>query len=311
MRTLNVRNVNDALPQALDMLMMSGHERDSRAGRVRVMTTPVTTVYHRPEECVLLWSERDANPFFHLYEAAYMLTGSNRLRPLRWFVKRMEEFSDDGQTLQGFYGARWRRWFGRDQLVGIVDSLKKNPEDRRCVLQMWDARTDLCADSADVPCNTGVYFSINVSGKLDMTVTNRSNDVVWGAYGANAVHMSLLQQYIAAWVGVPVGHYWQISNNFHGYLDTMDDLAGAARDGIYPFNPYSAAAGTERVAAKPLLCQGESIEAVEAMDRFAASVQNVKDRVAELVATSPAISRFFEGAAVLWEQGLGHGLFVS
>jgi len=53
-----------------------------------------------------------------------------------------------------------------------------------------------------------------------MTVCNRSNDIIWGCYGANAVHFSMLQEYMAALVGVPVGEYRQFSNNFHAYLDT-------------------------------------------------------------------------------------------
>ena len=33
--------------------------------------------------------------------------------------------------------------------------------------------------------------------KLCMTVCNRSNDMLWGAYGANVVHMSMLQEFVA------------------------------------------------------------------------------------------------------------------
>jgi hypothetical protein len=50
-----------------------------------------------------------------------------------------------------------------------------------------------------------------------MLVTNRSNDIVWGAYGANAVHFSYLLEYVASSIGVKVGRYWQVSNDFHIY----------------------------------------------------------------------------------------------
>ena len=59
---------------------------------------------------------------------------------------------------------------------------------------------------------------------LDMTVCCRSNDVVWGAYGANAVHFSVLQEYMAARIGVAVGTYTQFSNNFHVYTNVLDKL---------------------------------------------------------------------------------------
>ena len=41
-------------------------------------------------------------------------------------------------------------------------------------------------------------------------------------YGANAVHFSFLQEYMAAGIGVPVGVYYQMSNNYHLYTDVLD-----------------------------------------------------------------------------------------
>lgn len=52
---------------------------------------------------------------------------------------------------------------------------------------------------------------------LDMTVFNRSNDLIWGCLGANAVHFSVLQEYMALNLGMEVGVYNQISNNLHVY----------------------------------------------------------------------------------------------
>jgi hypothetical protein len=48
----------------------------------------------------------------------------------------------------------------------------------------------------------------------------RSNDIIWGCYGANAVHMSMLHEYLAGHIGVPVGVYTQISFDWHTYLET-------------------------------------------------------------------------------------------
>ena len=46
--------------------------------------------------------------------------------------------------------------------------------------------------------------------------------MIWGAYGANAVHMSMLQEYMAIAIGVHVGRYFQISTNFHAYVNTFE-----------------------------------------------------------------------------------------
>ena len=44
--------------------------------------------------------------------------------------------------------------------------------------------------------------------------------MLWGAYGANVVHMSILQEYIATMIGVEMGDYRQISDSFHVYTET-------------------------------------------------------------------------------------------
>jgi hypothetical protein len=74
------------------------------------------------------------------------------------------------------------------------------------------------AGGKDVPCNVNAFFRIT-NGKLDMMINCRSNDIFWGAYGANAVHFSFLQEYVASSIGVEVGRYWQNSFNFHAYVD--------------------------------------------------------------------------------------------
>lgn len=239
MRVIRARNVHEALPEAIDLLLREGREEQSRNGPVLVHPEPVTTVYERPRERVVLWPERDANPFFHLYEALWMLGGRNDVASLTRFVKRMSDFSDDGVTFHGAYGRRWRRSFGLDQLRYIAASLAADPSNRRQVLQMWNAPTDLIDQNAkrDVPCNLIAHLQI-VFGALDMTVFCRSNDIIWGCYGANAVHFSVLQEYLATRIGVPVGKYWHISNNWHAYPATLEPVKVLADYRAQP--PYDA-----------------------------------------------------------------------
>lgn len=221
MHLYHCRNVHEILPMAYRSLLCDGKRRDSRNGPVYVLDGPVTTLYEQPQERVMFHPERDCNPFFHHMEGLWMIGGRNDVDFVANYAKNMVNFSDDGKTFHGAYGYRWRHHFGGDQLGLIADQLRANPDDRRIVLQMWDPNADLGAQGKDFPCNLEILFRISVHGRLDMTVFNRSNDVIWGAYGANAVHMSMLQEFMAAWIGVPMGRYWQISNNFHGYDNTM------------------------------------------------------------------------------------------
>jgi thymidylate synthase len=213
-----------------------GVVRDSRNGPVVMAPFPVTTEYERPVERVIFWPERDANPAFHLYEALWMLAGRNDVASLARYAKQMLKYSDDGETLHGAYGNRWRNHFASDQLDVIVDTLSTVPNSRRCVLQMWDPNSDMHVEWAnpeanprDVPCNLTATFQIDTVGRLEMVVFCRSNDIIWGAYGANAVHFSFLQEYLACRIGVPMGAYYQISVNWHAYLKVLNTVESVSQ----------------------------------------------------------------------------------
>jgi hypothetical protein len=234
--TIFAKNVNEAFDMAVIQMERVGVTEQSRNGGVTVAPYPVMTVYDRPQERVLFNRYRDANPFFHLFECLWMLSGSNEGT---WLDRFISDFSsrygepEKGMMIWGAYGNRWRRWFEYDQLDVIIKRLRKDPKDRRVVIQMWDPQLDMYdptevddetgqpfPEPRDVPCNTAIYPRI-VGGALDITVTCRSNDVVWGAYGANAVHFSFLQEYLAGMIGVKVGKYYQLSNNWHLYDDVI------------------------------------------------------------------------------------------
>jgi thymidylate synthase len=248
MEIVHVRNVNGAYLGGLALLRAKGVRETSRAGDVLVMPCPVTTCYERPQERVLLDAHRDANPFLHLFESLWMLAGRNDATWLDRFVKDFSSrFAEEGGRQHGAYGYRWRHHFDveggghpalPDQLGEVVRLLKANPHDRRVVLTMWDPVADLGVHKSDIPCNTHAYLRVRYAETdqgqwrdvphwkyvLDLTVCCRSNDAIWGAYGANAVHFSMLQEYLAGMIGVGVGRYFQVSNNFHAYVNVLDKV---------------------------------------------------------------------------------------
>lgn len=231
MKVLHVRNVCDALPDGLRHLESEGIEEDSRAGTVIVAPTPVTTVYDCPTEKVLTCPFRDANPFFHLIEAMWMLAGRNDARYLDTYVRDFSSrFAEKNGLQWGAYGFRWRNHFEDDQLEAVIARLTLLPGDRRTVLSMWDPQHDLWhtqdegPEPRDLPCNTNIYFRPQATGELDMTVCCRSNDIIWGAYGANAVHFGFLLEFVAGMAGLRVGRYYQVSNNYHAYQRILDKL---------------------------------------------------------------------------------------
>lgn len=231
-------SVSQAVNEGFQWLAVAGREDVSRNGRVIVAPEPVLTRYLQPTHRVLFSPLRDANPYFHLMESLWMLAGRNDIAFPAYFNSRFKLYSDDGYTQPGAYGWRWRCYFGYDQLNLVAQELSRRPDSRRAVLAMWDGGCGadhpqvgedggttgdfirLQHGTNDAPCNTHAYFDI-VYNKLNLTVCCRSNDMYWGGYGANAVHMSVLQEYMASWLNVGVGEYRQFSNNFHVYPEIL------------------------------------------------------------------------------------------
>jgi len=218
---ITVRNVNQAFGEVFWKMKALGLKpENTRNGPALVFPEPVITTYRYPQERVLFHKGRDANPIFHLMESIWMLAGRRDVQFLQHFNSTIGQFSDDGKVFNAAYGYRWRRHFGFDQLEEVIKALRRDPETRQAVIQMWD-QDDLVKRTKDKACNTQVVFDTR-GNKLNMTVFNRSNDIWWGAYGANAVHFSFLQEFVACAIGMRCGAYRQVSNNLHLYTEVYN-----------------------------------------------------------------------------------------
>jgi thymidylate synthase len=246
-------NVPQAYAEMLWFMKIHGREEQSRNGKVTTLPRPAELSILLPKERVLFDPDRDANPFFHVMEFVWMMSGSKDLKWISQFNKGFGQYSDDKETLPASYGFRWRNHFGFDQLDRIVRHLRNDPASRRAVLGMWDPRVDLSEDGRaglDRPCNTSVHLRI-LDGRLDFTVINRSNDAVWGMLGANAVHMTMLHELLATEIGVPVGTYRAYTTNLHVYERHMSLVESRNP----PYDPYK----EEKVEPYPLLQEGETM----------------------------------------------------
>lgn len=198
---------------------------ETRNGGAWRFQTPLMFQFTKPRQRVLISKERNANPFFHAVEILWMLSGSNRLEPLQFFIKNFGDYSDNGITLNGAYGERWRYNFFHDQLAWAEKHLRENPSSRRCVIGMFDPDMDH-VDSKDIPCNTHLKFDITKDKRdtsfLNLYLSNRSNDIVWGMLGANYVHFTALQEYMANRLGIQMGTFTVVSFDAHVYQSTRN-----------------------------------------------------------------------------------------
>lgn len=187
MLSIRARNINDAYTQGMCLMAQHGVTRTTRNGPAYVVPEPVATHYGAPCERVLFDEARDANPFFHLFEALWMLSGADDVAVPAFFVPQIAMYSDDGLTFHAAYGERWNRY---DQLERTIQHLQQDPTSRRAIIELWDPLLDgFPFTSKDFPCNTTLKLEI-VDGALNMVVFNRSNDIVWGCLAADTPVLS-------------------------------------------------------------------------------------------------------------------------
>jgi len=228
MLSIVAANVNEAYYKT--MMLFKGNnsliESAPRGERRLQYPMPIATTYKQPCERVLFDKVRDANPFFHFMESLWIIAGRNDVAWLEQWLPRIRDFSDDGATFYGAYGERMRRY---NQLNDVVYRLRNEKNTTRAVVSLYDASKDSDYKGKDMTCNCTIAFGVQ-NGRLNMTVFNRSNDMILGAYGANVVQFSMVQEYVAGLVNAKVGWYCQISNNAHIYPDHPKAIRVLSRD---------------------------------------------------------------------------------
>lgn len=127
--------------------------------------------YEVPMPAYIDLKARKVNVPFMFAEAAWIISGSNRLAELTPYMKVYENFSDDGVFLKGAYGPKVV-----DQLGYVVDAIQNDNDTRQAVINIWRERPGA---SKDIPCTLSMQFLLR-EGILNMVVTMRSQDIVLG-----------------------------------------------------------------------------------------------------------------------------------
>lgn len=213
---IQATNTNTLAPLAYAALHTHGVASSSRNGPVLRLPGVVTTTLTAPSQRVHFCEVRNANPFFHLFEAMAMLTDINDGTFLAFFAKNMLNYLDEGRNdFNAFYGTRMHRG---DQFRHAISAIVQDKGTRRAYVDLWDI-ADINKNTKDMACNLGMLFDAS-TGYLNMTTFNRSNDAIWGfVSGANIVHFSFFHEFAALAAGIPMGEWNHVSANLHVYTE--------------------------------------------------------------------------------------------
>jgi thymidylate synthase len=154
-----------------------------------------------------------------IHELLWFLRGETNIAYLRENrVSIWDEWADEHGELGPVYGKQWRRWSGPngeeiDQLRGVVDEIRRNPDSRRLVVSAWNV-ADLPAMALQ-PCHALFQFYV-ADGRLSCQLYQRSGDVFLGV-PFNIASYALLTHMVAQVCELEVGDFVHTLGDAHLY----------------------------------------------------------------------------------------------
>ncbi len=207
------------------------HEQASRAGKTKELLGAAFTI-RNPRQRWITSRQPAMNPAFAIAEVVWIVSGRHDSAFLNYWNPKLPQFAGTDKNYHGAYGFRLRRHFGIDQLERAYYALLNNPDTRQVVLQIWDASRDFPLSNGDpanpdIPCNVCSFAKIR-GGKLEWTQILRSNDLFLGV-PHNFVQFTSLQEILAAWLNIEVGHYRHVSDCLHIYARDQDEVRNSGQ----------------------------------------------------------------------------------
>jgi thymidylate synthase len=158
-----------------------------------------------------------------IHELLWFLKGDTNISYLRENkVTIWDEWADEKGDLGPVYGAQWRAWPSPlgpiDQIKGVVDQIKRNPDSRRLIVSAWNPAE--VGRMALPPCHCLFQFYV-AEGKLSCQLYQRSADVFLGV-PFNIASYALLTMMVAQVTGLAPGDFVHSFGDVHLYANHIE-----------------------------------------------------------------------------------------
>ncbi|NIG53696.1 thymidylate synthase [Chitinophaga sp. Cy-1792] len=168
-----------------------------------------------------------------IYELLWFLKGDTNIAYLKEHgVSIWDEWANADGDLGPVYGKQWRSWESHDgkvidQITEAVNTIKKNPDSRRIIVNAWNVG-DL-PDMALSPCHCLFQFYVTppdtakgeTRGKLSCQLYQRSADVFLGV-PFNIASYALLTMMMAQVCDLDAGDFVHTFGDVHLYSNHME-----------------------------------------------------------------------------------------
>jgi thymidylate synthase len=154
---------------------------------------------------------RKFNKQYADYEFNWYLSKNRSVENIKQKAKIWDTMHNGDNIVNSNYGWQWSR---NNQLDYVISELERDNNSRRAVLTIYDGK-EHDQYKYDTPCTLSIVFCIQ-DNKLCMTVTMRSNDLVFG-FCNDQYCFSKLQEMVALRLKKEVGWYYHFAQNLHIY----------------------------------------------------------------------------------------------
>ena len=159
-----------------------------------------------------------------IYELLWFLRGDTNIKYLHDHkVSIWDEWADENGDLGPVYGSQWRSWpDGRggtiDQIAGLVEQIKRNPDSRRLMVTAWNPAE--IEEMALPPCHCLFQFYV-ADGRLSCQLYQRLADIFLGV-PFNIASYSLLTMMVAQVCGLHAGDFVHTFGDAHIYNNHIE-----------------------------------------------------------------------------------------
>jgi len=167
-------------------------------------------------------------------ELIWMLRGDTNIK---WLndngIHIWDKWADENGELGPVYGSQWRNWTtlrdledgysgvkGLDQIAGVIEQIKTNPDSRRLIVTAWNPGE---VDQMKLPpCHMMFQFYV-LNGKLSCMLYQRSCDMFLGV-PFNIASYALLTHMIAQQCELDVGEFIWTGGDCHIYANHLEQV---------------------------------------------------------------------------------------
>ncbi|MBR5277188.1 MAG: thymidylate synthase [Bacteroidaceae bacterium] len=207
----------------LDRILKEGTKKEDRTGTGTISVFGHQMRFNLEEGFPCLTTKK-----LHLksiiHELLWFLAGDTNVKYLQENgVRIWNEWADENGDLGHVYGYQWRSWPDYkgghiDQISEVVETLKKNPDSRRIIVNAWNV-----ADIENMnlpPCHAMFQFYV-ADGRLSLQLYQRSADCFLGV-PFNIASYSLLLLMMAQVTGLKPGDFVHTLGDAHLYLNHIE-----------------------------------------------------------------------------------------